>query len=126
MERNKDEGGRMKDEEARPDLRGYLGQQLTVIVDRPLGSKHPDWNIWYPVNYGCVPGTVSGDGDPIDAYLLGVFEPVKEASGIVIAVVLRADDDEAKLVVAPADLTRANRSTSSLPPSAYILAIRGG
>ncbi|MBU0490793.1 MAG: inorganic diphosphatase [Chloroflexi bacterium] len=86
----------------RPDLKVYLGQQVTVVVDRPLGSRHPDHAIWYPVNYGYVPGTLAPDGEPIDAYLLGVFEPVREATGVVIAIVLRADDIEDKLVVAPA------------------------
>jgi enamine deaminase RidA (YjgF/YER057c/UK114 family) len=42
---------------------------------------------------------------PVDAYLLGVNEPVEEATGIVIALVLRADDAEDKLVVAPGGLS---------------------
>ena len=54
----------------------------------------------YPVNYGELPGTVSGDGKPIDAYLLGWNEPLTEAEGEVIAVLRRADDLEDKLVVA--------------------------
>src|SRR5436853_2593982 len=88
--------------QARPDLRSYLGKRVTVVVDRPLGSRHPrEHDIIYPANYGYIPGTTSGDGHPIDAYLLGVFEPVSEASGVVIGVVLRADDAEDKLVVAP-------------------------
>ena len=86
----------------RSDLREYLGREVTVTIDRPLGSRHPEHDLRYPVNYGHLPGTVGGDGAPIDAYLLGVDEPVREARGIVIAVVLRADDDEDKLVVAPA------------------------
>ena len=86
----------------RPDLRAYLGKQVTVLVDRPLGSRHPrEHDIWYSVNYGYVPDTMSGDGMPIDAYLLGVFEPVGRAQGVVIGIVLRADDNEDKLVVAP-------------------------
>ncbi len=54
----------------------------------------------YPDNYGELPGTVSGDGKPIDAYLLGWDEPLTEAEGEVIAVLVRADDLEDKLVVA--------------------------
>lgn len=53
------------------------------------------------MNYGYVPGTLAPDGEPIDAYLLGVYEPVTQASGVVVGVVLRADDVEDKLVVAP-------------------------
>jgi inorganic pyrophosphatase len=89
----------------KPDLFAYGGQTVTVRVDRPLGSRHLNHEIWYTVNYGYIPGTVSGDGAPIDAYLLGVFEPVEEAEGVVIAVVARRDDVEDKLVVAPAGRT---------------------
>jgi len=85
----------------RPDLSTYLGKRVTVVVDRPLGSRHPDHDIWYAVNYGYVPGTLAADGEPIDVYLLGTYEPVAEATGVVIGIVLRADDVEDKLVVAP-------------------------
>jgi predicted DNA-binding transcriptional regulator YafY len=86
----------------RPDLRPYLGKSVTVTVDRPLGSQHPSHNdIRYPVNYGYLVNTVSGDGAPIDAYVLDAEEPVSEIAGVVIALVLRADDIEDKLVVAP-------------------------
>jgi inorganic pyrophosphatase len=87
----------------RPDLRPLLGTQVTVLIDRPLGSRHPDGHaIWYPVNYGYIPGTVSGDGEPVDAYVLGVFEPVAEVSGVVAGLILRRNDAEDKVVVAPA------------------------
>ena len=87
----------------RPNLRFYLGRRVTVHIDRPLGSAHPRYpDLRYPINYGYIPGTLSGDGQPIDAYLLGVDEPVEQAEGTVIAVVARTDDREDKLVVAPA------------------------
>ncbi len=83
----------------RPDLTAYLGQTVDIVIDRPLGSRHPRHpDIVYPVNYGEVPGTISGDGMPIDVYLLGIDAPVERAMGTVIAVVLRADDVEDKLV----------------------------
>src|SRR5437868_11117043 len=86
----------------RPDLNSYLGKQVTVVIDRPLGSRHPtEADLWYPVNYGYVPGTLSGDGQEVDAYLLGVYEPVERADGVVIGIIIRADDNEDKLVVAP-------------------------
>ena len=86
----------------KPELRAYLGKEVEIQIDRPLGSTHPQWpEMRYPINYGFLPGTVSGDGHPIDVYLLGVDEPVQTARGTVIAVVVRADDDEDKLVVAP-------------------------
>ena len=84
----------------KPDLTPYLGTHVEVVVDRPLGSLHPRHpDIVYPVNYGELPGTVSGDGRPIDAYLLGPDVPVQRAAGTVIGVIVREDDVEDKLVV---------------------------
>jgi inorganic pyrophosphatase len=83
------------------DLIPYLGQAVQVVVDRPLGSVHPRHpDSYYTVNYGFLPGTISGDGAPIDAYVLGVDTPVERYQGMVIAVVEREDDVEDKLVVA--------------------------
>jgi inorganic pyrophosphatase len=85
----------------KPDLQEYLGRTVHVEVDRPLGSLHPCHpGILYPLNYGFVPGTISGDGMAIDAYLVGVETPLHQANGIVIALVVRDDDIEDKLVVA--------------------------
>ena len=55
----------------------------------------------YMLNYGYIPNTVSGDGEELDAYLLGVFEPVREFNGKVIAVIHRTNDDDDKLIVVP-------------------------
>ena len=79
----------------------FLGAEVTIKIDRPVGSKHPKWNFIYPVNYGFVPGTKSGDGEEIDAYVLGVHEPLKEFTGICIAVIHRLDDNDDKLVLTP-------------------------
>ena len=79
----------------------YLGKELTIKIDRPFGSKHPKHGFIYPVNYGYVPNTVSGDGEELDAYLLGVFEPVEEYTGTCIAIVHRTNDNDDKLVVVP-------------------------
>ncbi|GAA5511970.1 hypothetical protein Dcar01_00684 [Deinococcus carri] len=87
----------------KPDLTPWLGQTVRVVVDRPLGTPHPRWpDLVYPVNYGELPGTRSGDGRPIDAYLLGWDRPVREAQGVVTALIVREDDAEDKLVVVPA------------------------
>lgn len=53
----------------------YLGEKLHIKIDRPLGTKHPKWRFIYPINYGFIPDTLAADGEEIDAYLLGVFEP---------------------------------------------------
>lgn len=81
-----------------------LGQQVTVKVDRPMNSKHPDFNYEYPVNYGFIPNTTGGDGKEVDAYILGETTSLAEFSGIVKAVIVRYNDQENKLVVANADL----------------------
>lgn len=80
---------------------GYLSKEVKVIVDRPLGSIHPEHNdIYYTLNYGYIPNTVAGDGKEVDVYILGEFKPVEEFVGTVIAVVHRKNDIEDKLVVA--------------------------
>ena len=80
-------------------LRDWLGRSVVVTVDRPLGSEHPDGGMVYPINYGFVAGTVAGDGEEIDAYVLGPEQPVASVSGRVVAIVERTDDVEDKLVV---------------------------
>lgn len=77
----------------------FMGNHVSVVVDRPVGYRHG--NVVYPVNYGYIPDVLAGDGEEIDAYILGVAEPLETFEGIVIAVVCRDDDVEDKLVVAP-------------------------
>lgn len=79
----------------------FLGRLVVVRVDRPKGSRHPDWDLVYAVNYGLVPGTVSGDGEELDAYILGVDEPVEAFEGRCVAYVRREDEDDDKLIVVP-------------------------
>ena len=79
----------------------FIGKIVTVEMDRPLGTRHPKHGFMYCVNYGYVPGTVSGDGEELDAYLLGVFEPLQSYIGKCIAVIHRTNDDDDKLVVVP-------------------------
>lgn len=82
-----------------------IGETVTVIIDRPLGSFHPvHKNIFYSVNYGYVEGIIAPDGEEQDAYVLGVSEPVREFTGRIIAVIKRLNDVEEKWVVAPEDM----------------------
>jgi inorganic pyrophosphatase len=82
------------------DLKNYLGQTVKIIIDRPLGSKHPKHDFIYEINYGYVPETKAPDGEEIDAYLVGVNEVVKDFSGKCIAIIHRLNDDDDKLVIA--------------------------
>lgn len=77
----------------------YIGKEVNVIMDRPMGSKHPKRGFIYPVNYGYIPDTLSPDGEELDAYVLGVHEPLEKFTGTVIAVIRRRNDDDDKLVV---------------------------
>jgi len=78
------------------------GKTITAVIDRPLGSSHPKYpDMIYPVNYGYIKGITAPDGDDQDAYILGVDRPVDSFSGMVIAVIIRADDCEEKWVVVP-------------------------
>ena len=79
-----------------------LGNVVKVIVDRPMGTCHPQYtDMFYPINYGYIPGILAPDGEEQDAYIIGVNEPVNEFEGEVIAIIHRFDDVEDKWVVAP-------------------------
>lgn len=81
----------------------HLGHEAAVTVDRPAGSIHPvHSDMVYPVNYGFAEGISSGDGEWMDAYILGVCEPVSVFKGVVSAVIHRFDDCDDKLIVTPA------------------------
>ena len=81
-----------------------LGSKVKVVIDRPLGSYHPEHkDIYYPINYGYVEGIIAPDGEEQDAYILGVNKPLAEFTGYVIAIIHRENDVEDKWVVAPHD-----------------------
>ena len=83
-----------------------LGKIVTVKVDRPLGSYHPEYkSLYYPVNYGYIEGIIALDGEEQDAYILGVDKPVDMFTGEIIAIVHRSDDVEEKWVVCPENMT---------------------
>lgn len=79
----------------------FLNKIVTVKIDRALGTKHPKHNIYYSSNYGYLENELAPDGEEVDAYVLGVFEPQKEFTGKCIAVIHRLDDDDDKLIVVP-------------------------
>jgi inorganic pyrophosphatase len=80
-------------------MRHYLNKKVKVIIDRPLGSKHPEHEIFYSLNYGYIPDTISRDGEEVDVYIVGEFKLLEEFEGIVIALIHRHNDVEDKLVV---------------------------
>lgn len=82
--------------------RQYLNTEVEVVMDRPLGTKHPKHGFVYEVNYGYVPGTKAPDGEELDAYYLGVSVPLEKAKGICVAIAHRKNNDDDKLIVVPA------------------------
>lgn len=95
-------------ERIRKQLRvdSVVGNIVTVTVDRPLGSYHPEHtDMYYPINYGYVEGVMAPDGEEQDAYILGVDEAVEKFTGKIIAVVHRNDDVEEKWIVALEGMT---------------------
>lgn len=87
------------------DARQFLGKTVTVLMDRPLGSKHPKYGYTYPVNYGFIEGTLAPDNQEVDAYVLGINEALEEYSGKCIALIHRHKDNDDKLVIVPEGMT---------------------
>ena len=92
----------------------FLNKIVNVKMDRPMGAKHPDWDMIYLVNYGYVPNTISGDGEELDCYVLGVFEPLDTFTGKCIAVIHRTNDNDDKLVIVPEGKTYTNEQIEAL------------
>ena len=79
----------------------YIGKTVTMLIDRPIHSRHPTYGFIYELNYGYVPHTFSPDGEELDAYLIGIDYPVSTFTGTCIAVVHRSNDHDDKLIVVP-------------------------
>ncbi len=92
----------------------YLNQNVKVKIDRKMGSRHPKHGFIYPVNYGYIPNTISGDGEELDCYVLGVFEAVDEFEGKCIAIIHRLNDDDDKLIVVPNNRNFTNKEIEVL------------
>ena len=85
--------------------KSYLNRLTGIVIDRPLGSKHPRYGYEYPINYGYVPDTLADDGKEIDAYVLDIDLPLSKFSGICIAIIHRRNDVENKLILALPDVS---------------------
>ena len=97
------EVGIMSLEERHRQVDEYLGKEITIEIDRPIGYVHHkgEKTLIYPINYGFIPHVLGGDGEELDVFLVGVDEPVKSYTGRIIGIVYRADDVEDKLIMAP-------------------------
>lgn len=82
----------------------YIGKVVNIEVDRPLGSKHPKYEDFiYPINYGFVPNTVSGDGEELDCYIIDLDKKVQKVAGKCIGIINRLNDCEDKLIITVKD-----------------------
>ncbi|MBF0108910.1 MAG: inorganic diphosphatase [Magnetococcales bacterium] len=81
------------------DSTQFIGHTVEVVVERPIGFKHHSLGFTYLQNYGHVPGTLSDDGEELDAYVLGEFEPLERFQGLCIAVLVRLQEKDDKLIV---------------------------
>ena len=83
-------------------MKKIIGKVVKVVIDRPIGSRHPNFrNIVYEVNYGYVDGVLGGDRELQDAYVLGINIPLVEFIGEVVAIIVRKNDVETKWIVVP-------------------------
>lgn len=49
------------------DSKKYIGKMVEAKIDRPMGTGHPKFpESIYPINYGYLPNTISGDGKELD------------------------------------------------------------
>jgi inorganic pyrophosphatase len=97
------------------DATDFLGKEVTILIDRPMGTIHPEHHhIHYPINYGYVPNVMGKDQDELDAYLLGVFVPLETFTGKCIAVIHRTNDQDDKLIVVPQDKTYSDEQIQAL------------
>lgn len=94
--------------------KSFLGKIVNVEIDRALGTKHPKHGFIYTVNYGFVPNTISGDGEELDCYVLGIYEPLETFTGKCIAYIHRTNDDDDKLIIVPENTNFSNEQIRAL------------
>ena len=68
------------------------------IIDRPKGSAHPRYpDFIYPLDYGYLEGTASGDGGGIDIWVGSL--PAKGVTAIIVCVDAEKGDVEVKVLL---------------------------
>lgn len=83
----------------------HLVASSQVAIDRPKGSAHtlyPD--MIYPLDYGYLVGTTSGDGSGIDVWVGSLGGTGRIPTGIVCSVDLLKRDAELKILLGCTDV----------------------
>ncbi len=79
----------------------YLDQLVssqTLVIDRPCGSHHPRFpEVIYPLDYGYLEGTTSGDGGGIDVWR--GTSGARHLSAVILTVDLHKRDAEIKFLL---------------------------
>ena len=74
----------------------------TLRIDRPKGSRHPRYpSLIYPLDYGYLEGTTSGDKGDIDVWVGSL--PKRKVTAIVCTVDLGKRDAEVKILLGCTD-----------------------
>ncbi len=75
-----------------------LVQSSEIVIDRPRGSLHPRYpDFCYPLDYGYLQGTTSGDGQGIDVWLGS--DPARQITGVIMTVDALKRDAELKILL---------------------------
>jgi inorganic pyrophosphatase len=70
----------------------------SLVVDRPAGTVHPRYTSFtYPLDYGYLAGTRSGDGGGIDVWVGSL--PERTVAAVICTVDLEKGDAELKILV---------------------------
>lgn len=88
-----------------------LNKKISIEIDRPVGTVHPKReNIYYPINYGFVPGLMGGDNEEQDVYVIDSKLAKLKTEVKIIGILMRIDDVESKWIGIEND----NRSYSKI------------
>jgi inorganic pyrophosphatase len=75
-----------------------LVAESRLVIDRPRGSRHPRYAEYvYPLDYGFLEGTRSGDGGGIDVWVGSL--PERRVTGIICTADLLKRDSEMKILL---------------------------
>jgi inorganic pyrophosphatase len=74
-----------------------LVAESSLVIDRPRGSLHPRHRFPYPLDYGYLHGTQSGDGDGIDVWVGSM--PERGVTAVICTVDLEQRDGEIKILL---------------------------
>mgnify|MGYP002860242333 CR=1 FL=1 len=96
------------------NAKDYLGKEVHIVIDRKLGTNHPKHGFMYMLNYGFIPNTISGDGEELDCYVLGIYEPLETFKGKCIAIIHRLNDNDDKLIIVPENKSFSNNEIQVL------------